>query len=102
MKQFNVPPLEQLADVFLPRVPLSPNGGLTYVFIPRDFFRGLFGVYGMDLPTQFTKPADLSILQANDTVPSGIDPSTISYIGEFLPGPLALFVPKPRHSIIHR
>ena len=41
----------------------------------------------MDLPTQFTKP-DLSKLSVNDTVPSNIDTSTISYVGEFLPAPL--------------
>jgi len=70
--------------MFLPRVPLSANGGLTYIFMPRDFLRGLFGVYGMDLPTEFTNP-DLNVLQANDTIPSNINSSTISYIGEFLP-----------------
>ena len=37
---------------------------------------------GLDLPTQFTRP-DLSFLNANDTIQSSIDPSKISYVGEF-------------------
>ena len=41
-------------------------------------------MYGMDLPAEFTKP-DLSQLVDNDTIPSNIDPSTISSIGESLP-----------------
>ena len=69
--------------MFLPSMLESPNAKVTYAFIPRDFLQGLFGVYGMDLPTEFTKP-DLSILLDNDTIPSTIDPSTISSIGEFL------------------
>jgi len=36
----------------------------------------------MDLPTELTKP-DLRNLDANDTIPSNIDPSKISYLGEF-------------------
>jgi len=42
----------------------------------------------MDLPTALTKP-DLTRLGVNDTIPSNIDPSTISYLGEFLSPPLA-------------
>jgi len=41
----------------------------------------LFAVYGMDLPKQLATP-DLKLLDANDTIPSNIDPSTISYVGE--------------------
>ena len=37
----------------------------------------------MDLPAQFTKP-DVGYLLTGDTVPSNIDPSTISYFGKFL------------------
>ena len=44
-------------------------------------------MYGMDLPTQFTEP-DLT-LEDNDTIPSNIDPSTISYVGEFSSASLA-------------
>jgi len=83
VKQLNVPPLEQLSNLFLPRILESPNTGYTYAFIPRDFLQRLFGVYGMDLPTEFAKP-DLSVLDANDTIPSNINLSTISSIGEFL------------------
>ena len=83
-------PLNQLTDVFLPRVPV-PTRDVINVFIPRDFLRGLFGVYSMDLPPQFTKP-DLSGLDANDTIPSNINSSAISYIGEFLSAPPAFSV----------
>jgi len=49
-------------------------------------------MYGMDLPTQFTGP-DLSALLVNDeTIPSNINPSKISYIGEFVPVTFASFV----------
>jgi len=65
---------------------VSPNTRYTYTFIPQDFLQGLFGVYGMDLPTEFTKP-NLSGLAANDTIPSNINPSTISYISEFFSAP---------------
>ena len=41
----------------------------------------------MDLPPEFTKP-DLSAFLANDTIPSNINSSTISYVGEFLSAPL--------------
>ena len=75
-------PLEQLADMFLPRVPFSKTE-YTYAFIPREFLQGLFGMHGVDLPTKFTKP-DLSDLHKNDTIPSNINSSTISYVGEFL------------------
>ena len=54
----------------------------TYAYIPLDFLRGVFGAYGMELPAQLTKP-DFSEILANDTgMPSNIDPSTISYVGE--------------------
>ena len=46
----------------------------------------------MDLPTELTEP-DLTSIYGNDTTPSNIDPSTISYVGEYLSAPLALFVP---------
>ena len=44
----------------------------------------------MDLPAQFMEP-DL-YLRENDTVPSNIDPSTISYTGEFSSASLAFFM----------
>ena len=45
----------------------------------------------MDLPVPLTKP-DLSRLAANDTIPSNIDLSTISFIGKFLSVPLSFSV----------
>ena len=68
--------------MFLPRLPNLPNRTYTYAVLPRDFLQGLFKVYGMDLPTRLTEP------NIDDTIPSNIDPSTISYIGEFLSAPL--------------
>ena len=51
-------------------------------------------MYGMDLPPQFAKP-DLSGLDANDAIPSNINSSAISYIGEFLSAPPAFSVSNP-------
>ena len=93
VKRFNVLPLNQLADLFLHRVPIS-NQLFTYAFIPQNFLRSLYGVYGLDLPTQFTKP-DLSLLGTNDAFPSNIDPSSISYVGEFFSAPTSLRVSNP-------
>ena len=72
-------------------MPLS-NQNFTYIFLPQDLLRGLFGVYGIDLPAQFTEPK-LGDLDPDDTIPSNIDTSTISYLGEFLSVSLAFFVP---------
>ena len=47
----------------------------------------------MDLPMQFTKP-DLDELMADDTIPSNIDPSTISYLCKFWSA--AFFISNPR------
>ena len=74
------------------------NQHYTYVFVPQDVLRDLFGVYGMDLPTQLAKP-DLSQLDANDTIPSNVDPSRISYVGELLSAPSAFFVANPRTTV---
>jgi len=71
--------------MFRPSVPRSPNKGWTYVLVPRDFLQRLFGVFGMDLPTEFMKP-DFSKIIFNDTIPTNIDLSTIS-IGQLLPAP---------------
>ena len=49
----------------------------------------------MDLPTKFMEPDLSSQLYQNDTIPSNIDPSTISSISEFLSAPLAIFVYNP-------
>ena len=46
----------------------------------------------MDLPPLYEEP-DLRVLDAHDTIPSNIDPSTISYLSEFLSAPLAFFTP---------
>ena len=47
----------------------------------------MFAVYDVDLPTKFAG-SDLSQFPQDDTIPSNIDPSTISYMSEFLPLPL--------------
>jgi len=74
--------------MFLPRIPGLANRGYTYVFIPRDFLRDLFGTYGMDLPAELMKPViSPSQFPANETIPSNIDLSTISSIGELLSVP---------------
>jgi len=49
----------------------------------------------MDLPAEFTKP-ELGMLDPNDTIPSNIDPSTISFLSEFFSAPLAFFMYNPR------
>jgi len=49
----------------------------------------------MDLPTQFTKP-NLINLDQKDTIPSNIDPSTISHIGRFSMTLLAFFISNQR------
>ena len=58
-----------------------------FAFVPRDFLRGLFGVYGMDLPTELTQ-LELSDQDTEDsalsTALSSINSSTISYFGKFL------------------
>ena len=48
----------------------------------------------MDPPTRFAG-SDLSQLYPNDTIPSNIDPSTISYFREFLSVPLAIVMSNP-------
>jgi len=72
-------------------MPLSSQN-YTYVFIPQDFLQGLYGV--VDLPSLLTEP-DFHNVDANDTIPSNIDPSTISYVCEFLSVSLAFSVSKP-------
>ena len=88
-------PLNQPVDLFLYRIPLSSQNN-TYTIIPREFLRGLYGVYGMDLPTQFMKPDLSAVTFTGDTIQSNADTSTIAYLGEFLFAPLAFFVPNPR------
>jgi len=85
------------ADLLLPRIPFS-NQSYTYAFIPQDFLRRLFGVFGMDLPAKLTKP-DLSGLDVNYTTPSNIDPSKISVLGEFLSAPLTFFKSNPCSTV---
>ena len=48
----------------------------------------------MDLPTRFAQSPSF-ILEAGDTIPSNIDPSTISIVGGFLSAPLAPFTSNP-------
>ena len=64
------------------RIPRSPSN-FTYAFLPQNFLRGLFAGYGMDLPASLTK-SDLTLLDPNDTIPSVIDSSKMSYLSEFL------------------
>jgi len=45
----------------------------------------------MDLPTELTVP-DFSILEKNLTIPSNLDTSAVSYVGEFSSPPLAFFI----------
>ena len=52
----------------------------------------MFGVYGMDLPLWLEKP-NLWALDEKDTIPSNIDPSTISLLREFLLAPPVIFSP---------
>ena len=49
----------------------------------------------MDIPTQFTTP-EIDYLTGDDTIPSNIDLSTISYLCEFWLAPLAFFISNPR------
>ena len=55
-------------------------------------------MYGAELPKQLRTP-DLALLDANDTIPSNIDPSTISYVGEFLCPPLTFFASDPHTTV---
>ena len=98
VKQISSLPVNKLVDSSLPRIPLSSQN-FTYVVVPQDFLQGLFGAYAMDLPTRFTKP-DLNDLDANDTILSNINRSTISYLGEFLSALPASFVSNPRTTTV--
>jgi hypothetical protein len=51
----------------------------------------------MDLPNTLRTP-DLKLLDTNDTIPSNIDPSTISYLGEFF-GPPPMFASNPCNTV---
>jgi len=51
----------------------------------------------MGLSAKFTKP-ELS-LYGNDTIPSNIDPSKISYLGELLSAPLTFFASNPYATV---
>jgi len=55
-------------------------------------------VYAMNLPTHFVTP-NLGRLNPNDTIPSSIDPSSISYLGEFFPATLTLLLSNPRTTV---
>jgi len=52
----------------------------------------------MDLPVPFTKPNFDNII-AGDTIPSNINPSTISYCREISPAILIFFASNPRHTV---
>ena len=59
-------------------MPLSSQN-FTYAFVPLDFMQRLFGLYGLDLPVLL---GDLP--NENDTLPSNLNISTISYMSELL------------------
>ena len=63
------------------RIPF-PSQRFTFTFIPQDLLQDLFANYGMELPASLKKP-DLTRLE-NNTIPSDIDPSKVSYLREFL------------------
>ena len=48
-------------------------------------------MYGTDLPERFTEP-DFRNMNMDDTIPSDIDPTTISYVGGLFSDPLAFFL----------
>ena len=66
----------------------------TYAFVPLDFMQGLFGVYGLDLPELLGNLPD-----ENDTLPSSLNISTISYLSERWSALLACFVPNLRITV---
>ena len=93
--QTNVPSLNQFTNLLLPRafLPSTVSPTFGFAFVPRDFLQGLFRVYDMDLPTQLTKLPDLGEVSPElSAALSKVDPSTLSYYGEFLLAPLAFFV----------
>jgi len=94
VKELNIPSFEPLTDLFLPSVP-SSSRNFTYAFVPLDFMQGLFGTYGLDLPVLLG-----DLLDENDTLPSNLNLSTISYISKLLSTSLAFFVPNPHYSEI--
>ena len=55
----------------------------------------MFGAYGMGVPPSFLEDN----LHPSDPVPSNVDPSTISYAGEFSLGPLGFFMSNPRPAV---
>ena len=64
------------------RVPVSQNG-LTYLFTPRSAIFPLFDYFDLPFPQDFEQPFNFStILQPNDTLPSGLDTAGISAGGE--------------------
>ena len=56
-------------------------------------------MYGMDLPTKFEEFDPWHELAKNDSLPPNIDPSTISWVCEFLLAPLTFFVSNPRTTV---
>ena len=52
----------------------------------------------MDLPVPFTKP-NFDNIVSGDTIPSDINPSTISYCCEISPAILVFFVPNPCYTV---
>jgi len=73
------------------------NQNNTYIFIPRDFLQGFAGVNNtVQLPSLPTEPI---YIDPRDTIPSNIDTSTISYVGEFLSTPPTFFMSDPHATV---
>lgn len=53
----------------------------TYAYLQQNFLRSLFSTFSLDFPASLQKP-DLTGLDTNDTMPSGVDPNSLSYISE--------------------
>jgi len=58
--------------------PFSPSN-YTYAYLQQDFLRSLFSKFSLNFPASLQKP-DQRGLDANDTIPSGVDPNSLSYI----------------------
>ena len=86
MKQLDVLFSNQPTDLFLPRVYPIPGLSTSGVaFVPRDFLRGLFGAYGVDLPTELTELPEVGDGDEDPILSralQNVDLSTISYFGE--------------------
>jgi hypothetical protein len=63
-------------------VPTSFNN-LTYLYTPRDTLRPLFDGFNMSLPAVLETALDTSFLATGDTLPDGLDLTSIAMAGTF-------------------